>query len=607
MKRFLMAAIAVFMMSGAAVVAQDVVVGGNVTATVSENVVDKFIAFVKNCTDKINTTEVIDEYIKVAEQCNNEMVEFAEMFEEEIIAFAATLTEEQMAAYDEKLGQALAEFETACAQRVELLLADCELVEEEVEEDLIFDVAEEQPEFPGGMTALMDFLSENMKYPRISRDSGLHGRVIVRFTVNSDGSIQDVEVARSSGDIHLDNEAIRVVEMMPKWTPGRQDGKPVRVRFTLPVNFRLDGVEKNVADRFIALIKNYTEKIKATESIDELIRLSELFYAEVVEFAEKNKEELVEFERNATKEQIIYYDEMFDQVDEEFGDVLGETLKKVYACLEACEDKFEEAFYDFDEICEDYYEQSSGTEKSELLQQLQEKIDTTAQDMSDWAEVEKPGESEFVEEEVEEEYIFDIAEEQPEFPGGMKALIKFLSENIKYPRISRDNGSQGKAIVRFTVKADGTVMDAEIVKSSCDVYLDKEAVRVVEQMPKWTPGRNEGKPVNVKFIIPINFCLEGDGTVVNENVIDKLIVLVKDYTNKIKATETIDELIALSEQCSNEIIAFTEKHNDEAQALLGTLTEELMAAYEEKIKQVMAELEAAAANRAEQLMGTPEF
>ena len=252
----MMAAIAVFMMSGAAVVAQDVVVGGNVTATVSENVVDKFIAFVKNCTDKINTTEVIDEYIKVAEQCNNEMVEFAEMFEEEIIAFAATLTEEQMAAYDEKLGQALAEFETACAQRVELLLADCELVEEEVEEELIFDVAEEQPEFPGGMTALMDFLSENIKYPQISLDNGSHGRVIVRFTVNSDGSIQDVEVARSSGDIHLDNEAIRVVGMMPKWIPGREEGKPVRVKFVLPVNFRLEGDDdENVLDELIAMIE----------------------------------------------------------------------------------------------------------------------------------------------------------------------------------------------------------------------------------------------------------------------------------------------------------------------------------------------------------------
>ena len=314
----MMAAIAVFMMSGAAVVAQDVVVGGNVTATVSENVVDKFIAFVKNCTDKINATEVIDEYIKVAEQCNNEMVEFAEMFEEEIIAFAATLTEEQMVAYDEKLGQALAEFETACAQRVELLLADCELVEEEVEGELIFDVAEEQPEFPGGMTALMDFLSENIKYPQISLDNGSHGRVIVRFTVNSDGSIQDVEVAESSGDICLDKEAVRVVGMMPKWIPGREEGKPVRVKFVLPVNFRLGDDDENVIDELIAMIEEYTDEINEAESVDELVKLSEQCYNEITEFLEQHEEEGQALEEQLTEEQKAAYEEKLEQVMTEF-------------------------------------------------------------------------------------------------------------------------------------------------------------------------------------------------------------------------------------------------------------------------------------------------
>ncbi len=603
MKRFLMAAIAVFMMSGTAVVAQDVVVGGNVTATVSENVVDKFIAFVKNSTDKINATEVIDEYIKVAEQCSNEMVEFAEMFEEEIIAFAATLTEEQMAAYDEKLGQALAEFETACAQRVEQLLADCELVEEEVEEELIFDVAEEQPEFPGGMTALMDFLSENIKYPQISLDNGSHGRVIVRFTVNSDGSIQDVEVARSSGDIHLDNEAIRVVGMMPKWIPGRREGKPVRVRFALPVTFRLDVAQANVIDRLITLIKNYTEKINATETIDELMKLPELFYNEMMEFAEMYKEEIVKIEDALTEEQSAAYDEILEQVYMDFDEACEDAFAKAYAYIEACEDRFDAAFDDFDEVCERYFNQSLGAEESELLQQSQEKIDTIAQDMNDWAEVEDLGDYILVEEEIEEDELFDVVEEQPEFPGGMKALMKFLSNNIKYPRISRDNGSQGRVIVRFTVHSDGSIQDAEVVKSSGDVYLDKEAVRLVEIMPAWKPGYQSGKPVRVKFTLPVNFRLDG----AEGNVVDQMIILVKGYINKINATETFDELMNVMQQCYSEVMKYAEKHEVEIKALENTLTEEQIAAYEEKIEQVMAEFEAAAANRAEQLKGTPEF
>ena len=100
-------------------------------------------------------------------------------------------------------------------------------------------MVEQQPEFPGGMKALMKYLQENINYPRISRDNNSQGRAFIRFVVNSDGSIQQVEVLKSSGDIYLDKEAVRVVEGMPKWTPGKQAGKAVRVFFTLPVVFRL--------------------------------------------------------------------------------------------------------------------------------------------------------------------------------------------------------------------------------------------------------------------------------------------------------------------------------------------------------------------------------
>ena len=139
--------------------------------------------------------------------------------------------------------------------------------------------------------------------------------------------------------------------------------------------------------------------------------------------------------------------------------------------------------------------------------EIEEEEIASVQDMSDYAEVEEV-EGFYVEEEIEEEQIFDVAEEQPEFPGGMKKLMEFLSKNIKYPRISRDNGSQGRAFVRFTVNTDGSIQDAEIVKSAGDIYLDKEALRLVEIMPKWQPGREGGKPVRVKFTLPVNFKLQ---------------------------------------------------------------------------------------------------
>ena len=131
----------------------------------------------------------------------------------------------------------------------------------------------------------------------------------------------------------------------------------------------------------------------------------------------------------------------------------------------------------------------------------------SVQDMSEYADVEDT-EVIYVEEEPEEEQIFDVVEEQPEFPGGMKALMKYFSDNIKYPRVSRDNNSQGKTFVKFTVNTDGSIQDTEVIRSSGDIYLDKEAIRVIEAMPKWKPGRQLGKAVRVKFVLPVNFRLQ---------------------------------------------------------------------------------------------------
>ena len=110
--------------------------------------------------------------------------------------------------------------------------------EEEESSQQIFTVVENMPEFPGGNTALLAFLKNTMKYPVIAQENGLQGRVSIQFTVNKDGSIVDAEVVRGV-DPSLDKEALRVINSMPKWTPGKQRGKPVRVKYTVPVTFRL--------------------------------------------------------------------------------------------------------------------------------------------------------------------------------------------------------------------------------------------------------------------------------------------------------------------------------------------------------------------------------
>ena len=112
------------------------------------------------------------------------------------------------------------------------------VVEEEMPEAHIFERVEQMPDFPGGSAALTAFLNNNIKYPPVAQENGISGRVVLQFVVNQDGSIVEIEVFRSI-DSSLDKEAIRVVNLMPKWTPGEQRGKPVRVKFTLPIQFRL--------------------------------------------------------------------------------------------------------------------------------------------------------------------------------------------------------------------------------------------------------------------------------------------------------------------------------------------------------------------------------
>ena len=111
--------------------------------------------------------------------------------------------------------------------------------DEEVEPEGAFDVVENMPEFPGGAPEMMKFLATNVKYPEEAYSNGIEGRVLLSFIVEKDGSISNVKVVKPVNEA-IDAEAVRVVEMMPKWKPGKQNGKVVRVKYTIPVSFRLN-------------------------------------------------------------------------------------------------------------------------------------------------------------------------------------------------------------------------------------------------------------------------------------------------------------------------------------------------------------------------------
>ena len=237
----------------------------------------------------------------------------------------------------------------------------------------VYEVVETMPEYPdGGMSGMMQFLSKNIRYPVNAQKNGTQGRVTVHFVVNADGSLSNIGIIRGV-DPELDGEAVRVISAMPKWKPGTQGGKPVRVKYTVPVMFRLNDEKK--------------EEFKPVPKIDESIV--------VVGYASQEKSP------------------------------------------------------------------------------------------------------------AEEDVVFEVVEQMPSFAGGMGGLMRYLSKNIKYPVAAQKAGAQGQVIVH----SNGNVTNPKITKS-VDPSLDAEAIRVTSNMPKWQPGMQRGKAVNVKYTFPIDFKLQ---------------------------------------------------------------------------------------------------
>lgn len=199
-----------------------------------------FVAFEWVKRDKVETGEILDAGAIV-------------LFEEEIIPI--TLQEKPVAPApsESKPVAEVIKIVEDDAEIVETIIASVDdtgpvvdiknienvVVEEPEREEEVFQVVEKMPEFPGGSAELMKWLNKTLKYPSIAQDNGIQGRVIVQFVVNKDGSIVDPVVVKNV-DPYLDKEALRVVKLMPNWSPGEQRGKAVRVKFTLPVTFRLN-------------------------------------------------------------------------------------------------------------------------------------------------------------------------------------------------------------------------------------------------------------------------------------------------------------------------------------------------------------------------------
>jgi len=139
---------------------------------------------------------------------------------------------------DVELDEELEIEDTEMDEETEVDFSDVAVEEEEEEDAPVFFIVEEMPEFPGGEAALHKYIAQSIKYPVIAQENGIQGRVYVSFVINQKGEVTDIKIARGV-DPALDKEAMRVISKMPKWKPGKQRGKPVKVSFTVPINFVL--------------------------------------------------------------------------------------------------------------------------------------------------------------------------------------------------------------------------------------------------------------------------------------------------------------------------------------------------------------------------------
>ena len=316
----------------------------------------------------------------------------------------------------------------------------------------VYTYVEQMPE-PGYDMA--KYLSEHLKYPDIAYKANIQGRVIVKFIVNEDGSTSDFKVEKGIGG-GCDEEAIKALRTMPKWKAGVHNGLPVRVWTMLPVSFTMTkpGIIYNT------LFDHIDQPPKADYDIDKYIA-EHIRYPMAAWTSKKEGNVLVQFlvEKDGTISECFVKERLFFGCDDEAIDIVKSMPKwapgihkgmpvKVWTTLKV-------PFH-----------------LSDSVKLLPDSLNIKGERM--------PG---------------------PDFD-----LPKYLSDNLQYPDLARNNNISGRVIVKFVVNEDGSLTDFHVLRG-IGGGCDEEAVRVLKKMPRWKPGIQNGKPVKVYFTQPISFNL----------------------------------------------------------------------------------------------------
>ena len=391
------------------------------------------------------------------------------------------------------------------------------------------------PSFEGGNQAMTHYLEHNMQYPPEADKENKEGVVQVVAFINTDGSLSDVQVMSTSDSI-FNAEALRLVRNMPKLRPAMYASQPVRIRMNFPISFKI----KKVKPSFDNLTGYLREHISyPQQALDMGIEGTVLVKAVIGTDGKVAKAELVKSVNPLLDQEALRVVGAMSGWTPGSGNgkvmVMETTVPVRFAIVRA-------HFKSYDDTALEEYllknlqypveAKAKGIEGTVLVKALIEKDGSVASasvalsdhallnqealrlvnSMPQWtpgtiaSEVVIP--VSFCQRVVtDEQKVFDVVEQMPAFPGGPNALFEYLSKNVKYPAIAEEKGVQGRVIVTFMVEKDGSITKVKVAKS-IDPSLDKEAVRVIRNMPHWIPGKQNGSAVRVNYTVPVEFRLQ---------------------------------------------------------------------------------------------------
>ena len=425
----------------------------------------------------------------------------------------------------------------------------------------VYTLLDEKPEYPGGMKELVKFIQQSILYPPVALQKQTQGRVWIEGIIDTDGKIIQPKVVYGADSL-LDKEALRIIGMMPAWKPGKLNGKTVRVKFYFPVTFGISEKKKRRDNQVVIVEEGPKQDPKDTEAI-------EIEYIPPVDATSPVKKEVpvkwghliddtegvvkASFDRHNNRinreksEDImvndisIFKDKVYISIgssncnliykgeadfyledkQKKLHKIPGKDVDKESVALHLGKGKTAEISVDFPDNCQpgDYLLKIRVYNENEecyyTIRQWFEAYTSHQVSSRDKPIPIGPARSSDYKVLSDEDDIFDVVRNMPEFPGGMPGLMEFIRQNIRYPQAARQSRLEGRVIVQVVIDKDGSVIQPRILRSinpvlSADAAFCEEALRIVSIMPKWKPGSQHGVNVKVRFTFPIGFASPTD-------------------------------------------------------------------------------------------------